>query len=121
MISDHTTYWSNLDEFASVLYAEISASRKKDPVPDLRIDSAQLKRVASRRRWRVAVGRCIEWVAAVGVFAVTVHRWPAVQAFLLWAWSRTGAPIVEAILGIQPPFTADHTIDWTTVGLLAWI
>ena len=121
MVSDHTTYWSNLDEFVSVLFEEIGASRKKDPVPDLRLGTALVERIARRRRWRVALGRCIEWVGAVGVFAVLVHRWPAFEAFLMWAWSRTGASIVEPVLGVQSANSPDYSIDWITVGLLVLI
>ena len=116
MLSDHTSYWINLDEFVSSLYAEISQSRSKDP---LRIEKPLIERIAKRRRWRVAVGRYIEWTTAVGVLAVLAHRWSACEAFLMWAWSRTGAPIVKSMLGMSSNDAPGYSIDWVTVGLLA--
>ena len=59
MLSDHTTYWSNLDEFVSLVYYEIAKSRRHDPVPDLRVEASHLQQIARRRRWRVAIGRFI--------------------------------------------------------------
>ena len=119
MVSDHTSYWSNLDEFVSALYEEIGLSREKDPVPDLRVATPLFQRVARRRRWRVALGRCMEWTAAIGVAAVLVHQWKSCKNFLMWAWARTGAPIVESVLGIELRKSPGYSIDWTTVGLLA--
>jgi hypothetical protein len=119
MLSDHTSYWHNLDEFVSTLYEEIGQARSKDPLPLLRIEKPLVPRIARRRRWRVAVGRCIDWIAAVGVLAVLAHRWSACEAFLAWAWSRTGAPIFESVLGISSNDSPGYSIDSVTVGLLA--
>jgi hypothetical protein len=119
MLSDHTSYWINLDEFVSALYGEISQCRSKDPLPLLRIETPIVERIGRRRRWRVAVARYIEWTTAVGVLAVLAHEWYACKAFLVWAWSRTGAPIVKSVLGMSFNDVAGYSIDWETVGLLA--
>jgi len=117
MLSDHTTYWSNLDEFVSLLYYEIAKSRRHDPVPDLRIEASHLQQIARCRRWRVAIGRFIQWVGVAGVLTVLVRRSPEAQAFGRWAWSSSSAWL-SAIAGIKRTNGAVFSVDWTTVGLL---
>jgi len=117
MLSDHTTYWSNLDQFVSLLYDEIAKSRKHDPVPSLRIEPSHLQQIAKRRRWRVAIGHCIQWVGIAGILTVLVRRSPEAQAFGRWAWS-SGSAWLSAIAGIQRANGVVFSVDWTTVGLL---
>jgi hypothetical protein len=118
MLSDHTSYWHNLDEFVSVLFGEISQSRTDDPLASLRVDPRQIERIAARRRWRAAIGRTIQWAMVGGVLAVVVRRWREWEPFATWAWSRTGAAIVDAVVGTTHAKVAWEPIDWTTVGLL---
>jgi hypothetical protein len=119
MFSDHTTYWSNLDEFVSALYGEIAESRTADPLPDLRIERRQLDQIARCRRWRVALGRAIDWAVLAGVVAVVVRQSEPVRNFAAWAWSRTGAWLFQTLVDMKHAGTATYSIHWTTVLLLA--
>jgi len=52
MLHDHTTYWSNRDQFISLLYGEIAGSRDADPFPDLPLPGESLPPIGGRRRSR---------------------------------------------------------------------
>jgi hypothetical protein len=121
MLDDHTAYWTNLDEFVSLMYDEIARSRLHDPLPDLGVGESRLKEIADRRRWRVAIGRFIWWSAAAGVLAVVAHRWSAWQGFASWAWRRGGAWLADAF-GMQAGVATPRlSSDWLALGLLATV
>jgi hypothetical protein len=117
MVADHTSYWTNVDEFLSVLYGEIAASRARDPLPDLRLGDTALRQIARRRRWRVAIGRTIQWVGAAGLLAVVTRHWPAWQTVPVWGWARGGAWLSD-VFALQPAPARSFALDWPALGFL---
>jgi hypothetical protein len=121
MLDDHTAYWTNLDEFVSLMYDEIARSRLHDPLPDLRIGKSRLREVADRRRWRVAIGRFIWWSGAAGVLVLVVRRWSSWQGFASWAWGHAYAWLAGTF-GVQAGVVAPRlSADWPAVGVLATV
>jgi hypothetical protein len=118
MLTDHTTYWKNMDEFVSLLYEEIAQSRTYDAIPDLRLGEKRLKQVARRRRWRVAFGRFIWWAGATGVVVAIARRWLGWLGFASWAWIRERG-LLSNVFGLQATLAPRPSVDWMAVGLLA--
>jgi hypothetical protein len=117
MLIDHTTYWSNLDEFVSLLYDEIAKSRRYDPLPNLRIEESHLQQITKRRRWRVAIGHFIQWVGIAGVLIVFIRRSHESQALAQWAWSSAGGWLLDK-LKVQHANAPVLSVDWTMLALL---
>ena len=120
-LSDHTSYWDNLDEFASVVYDEIAQARTSDPLPRLRTSEPQFQRIAKRRRWRIAIGRFIQWTAATAFISVLLQRSKPVQDFATWAWSHSGPLTTGQLSTIGGARTTPYSVDWITLGLLALV
>jgi hypothetical protein len=92
--SDHTSYWSNVDEFVSIVgTALVSAG-----VPGITTgedDPGWLKAIRKRRRWRVSFLVAIRWIAAAGFVATSIRdraEW--------WALGTWAVATVEGWIGI---------------------
>ena len=120
MFADHTTYWTNSDQFLSLLFGEIAKARTRDPYPDLRLSGKTFTQIIRERRWRVAIGRTIQWVGIAGLLIVLVHNWPACWNFALWGWTRVGI-FLSNIFGLEPGNPRSSGVDWTTIRDLALV
>jgi hypothetical protein len=120
MLWDHTTYWSNRDQFVSVLYGAMARARTRDPNPDLQVSDATLDRIGKRRRWRVGIGRAIQWAGVGGVLVAIAHAGRAWEDVGSMGWTL-GRQWLAGLLGRQAPADTTLSAVWPALGFLALV
>jgi len=126
MLDDHTTYWTNLDEFVSTLFEEVSDARrhddgrKRDLFSRLRVGAEARQAIAAHRRWRASIGRMIQWTALIGLLGVVTVTLPALVEMVRWLWIR-GSEWLPRELGMAVANPPHHIVDWTALGWLLLI
>ena len=107
--ADHTSYWTNLDEFVSIVAAALQLSGVPGTSPITTIDANWLTAIQGHRRWRVAFLVGARWSAAAGAVAALVRFWPEYSAIAMWGvavgsrWLRSMLGLAVATAAPAPP------------------
>ncbi|MDP9176775.1 MAG: hypothetical protein M3O61_03760 [Gemmatimonadota bacterium] len=123
MLSDHTGYWRNRDEFVT-LVSEALLKFDDPPIMPL-LEPATIAYLRRRRRVRVMMLRLIIWVAAASIAALFVQYRDDWAATLAWI-ARFFADRIAALLGTNvmlgpSPEAAvwGSSVGWLSLILLA--
>jgi hypothetical protein len=110
LLRDHTTYWSNRDEFVTEVVRRLA---ELDPLvgPDLAGHDDDFAFARRRRHWRVAWLTGARWVAVAGIMAALVHKW---AQWLPLAGQVPGHLAASAGIGTRPDTVE---IDETAIAL----
>jgi len=120
MFADHTSYWTNSDQFLSLLFGEIAKSCANGRYRDLCLGGKTFTQIIRRRFFRVAIGRTIQWIGIAGLLIVVARNWPACQNVVSWGWMRVGV-FLSSIFGIETSNPRSFAVSWTTIGFLALV
>lgn len=105
MLSDHTTYTENREEFLAELLGHLADLADWPAVlPD---DAAAIVRAQRRRRWRVGFLTAARWLATVGTVAAC---WILGSAGLTVFGKPVGA-VIGYFVGILPGVSSDEVTD----------
>ena len=87
--ADHTAYWRNLDEFVSLVVAELTAppGGRQSVLAPLPVWGDA---IGVRRRWRVRWLVAVRWVATLSSAVAVAYGWPEWRALLGWLAQRIG-------------------------------
>jgi hypothetical protein len=107
--SDHTAYWSNLDEFVGIVVSALQSAGAAG-VPANDHDQDWLARIRKRRRWRVGFLVASGWIATAGLLATFIRDWSEWWNIAQWAlasggqWlgTRIGLSVASAV-PVRPP------------------
>jgi hypothetical protein len=118
LLRDHTTYWTNRDEFVAEVVHSVA---ELDPLvaSDLAGHDEDFAFARRRRRWRVAWLTGARWVAVAGITAALVHKW---AQWLPLAGQVPGHLAASAGIATRPdPIEFDETAIalWPAAAVLA--
>jgi len=111
LLRDHTTYWTNRDEFVVEV---VRCLAELDPLvaPDLAGHDEDFAFARRRRRWRVAWLTGARWVAVAGIMAALVHKW---AQWLPLAGQVPGHLAASAGIGTRP-----DTVELDETAIALW-
>jgi hypothetical protein len=112
ILSDHTTYWENLDGFV-LRVAQACATTAESPWQDKLLSATQMSWVDRRAAWRVGLlrsTRLLNWLLCSIAFAIILYRHGANTPVLLSWWLPTGSLPAARFTEIA-----------LTMALLAWL
>ena len=114
--NDHTSYWSNLDEFVSIVGASL-ASAGAPGIAVGKDEHAWLKAIRKRRRWRVSFLVAIRWIAAAGLVATLIRDRAEWWALVTWAVGAVGnwAGIADAAAAPAARPAAGNALGFTVL------
>ncbi|HEX9670736.1 MAG TPA: hypothetical protein VGC93_14790 [Thermoanaerobaculia bacterium] len=116
--ADHTAYWRNLDEFVSLVVAELTVppgGRRSILAPRPVWGDG----ITVRRRWRVRWLVAVRWVVALSVALAVAYGRSEWRALLGWLAQRIGG-WAGGLAGAPGGKTAPLALDvlWPTLGVL---
>ena len=121
ILSDHTTYWENLDGFV-LRVARVCAGTAESPWRDKLLPATRMSWVDRRAAWRVSFLQWTRWINVLfWVFAFTI----------IWLRHGAGTPLLFELPSWSPVWTitAERFVEialffvlctWGTAGLLRW-
>jgi hypothetical protein len=114
--SDHTSYWSNLDEFVSIVGASLASAG----APGIAVGKDEqdwLKAIRKRRRRRVSFLVATRWIAAAGLVATFIRDRVQWWALVTWAAGAVGrwAGIVDAAAAQAARPAAGNALGFTAL------
>lgn len=123
MLSDHTSYWANRDEFVTFLITKLAdAHLRRDlglpPATELASDPADFEYLVKRRHWRVGLWTVIRWMGAAAVLLSVARAWPAWYEFFSYC-GRRFVGWAASLAGIDMPPPQPVRVHWGAVGYLA--
>jgi hypothetical protein len=122
--SDHTSYWSNLDEFVGIVVSTLQSAGAAG-VPTTDEDQAWLAGIRKRRRWRVGFLVATRWIAAAGVLAMLIRDRSEWWSIAKWAlvsagrWLGSAIEVSVASAPVRPPM--GHAAGMAVLVLIAYV
>lgn len=123
ILKDHTSYWSNRDEFVTLLVACLTSAKLRDhaglpPAPELGVDEEELDWISARRRWRVGILSAIGWIGIASI-ALAVYQEPKAWLNFLRYLGNTAASSLGKLIGSEAEVHNAFSVHWPAVGYLA--
>lgn len=88
-VTDHTTYWENVDHFVGAVASEIAKLGPKEVADHIPLDDVALERMSAQRQRRIRHLSAFRWTVTLMGLAVGVlefGQWTIAASELLGAW-----------------------------------
>jgi hypothetical protein len=118
MLKDHTSYWTNRDEFVTALMDQVARARSRPG--EFETDAATLDWLGARRRWRIGIRSALFWSFIVSV-AVAIAQMPQAYRHLVTYWVAKLSSWALSLVGGEPRPPGEFAVAWPAIGWLALV
>jgi hypothetical protein len=123
VLRDHTSYWSNRDQFITLLIERLTRPELRNEArlplaPELALDRSDQEWIGKRRRWRVGILSLIGWIGIISVLLAVYQKGQDWLTLL----ARSFEQIVAwgtGWLGGTSKSPDSFSISWPALGYLA--